>query len=75
MGCGSGDSIPIRPSSAGPIAINGQQLTVVGIAPPQYTGMLRGLSSEVWVPAMIDAAAGADAGASVVDEPRQPVAH
>jgi macrolide transport system ATP-binding/permease protein len=36
-----------------PIVLNGQQLTVVGIAPPQYTGMMRGLSSEVWVPAMI----------------------
>jgi predicted permease len=36
-----------------PIVLNGQQLTVVGIAPPQYTGMFRGLSSEVWVPAMI----------------------
>jgi predicted permease len=36
-----------------PIVLNGQQLTVVGIAPPPYTGMFRGLSSEVWVPAMI----------------------
>jgi predicted permease len=36
-----------------PIVLNGQQLTVVGIAPSQYTGMVRGLSSEVWVPAMI----------------------
>jgi len=33
------------------ITINGQSLTVVGIAPPQYTGMLRGLSTEVWIPA------------------------
>ena len=34
------------------IDINGQKLTVVGIAPPQYTGMIRGLSSEVWIPMM-----------------------
>lgn len=33
------------------ISINGQPLTVVGIAPPRYTGMMRGLSIEVWVPA------------------------
>ena len=32
------------------ITLNGRQLTVIGIAPPDYTGMLRGLSSEVWVP-------------------------
>ena len=32
------------------ISINGQPLTVVGIAPARYTGMFRGLSSEVWVP-------------------------
>jgi predicted permease len=36
-----------------PIVLNGRKLTVVGIAPPQYTGMFRGLASEVWVPAMI----------------------
>ena len=42
------------PSLVGrPIALNGQQLTVVGIAPPQYTGLIRGLATEVWVPAMI----------------------
>jgi len=33
------------------ITINGQKLTVAGIAPPRYTGMLRGLSTEVWIPA------------------------
>lgn len=32
------------------VAVNEQTLTVVGIAPPQYTGMFRGLSIEVWVP-------------------------
>ena len=35
------------------ITINEQPLTVVGIAPPQYTGMFRGLSAEIWVPAMM----------------------
>ena len=35
------------------IFLNGHQLTVVGIAPPQYTGGIRGLSSEVWVPIMM----------------------
>jgi predicted permease len=33
------------------ISINGQPLTVVGIAPSRYTGMMRGLSIEIWVPA------------------------
>jgi predicted permease len=32
------------------LAINGQMLTVIGVAPPAYTGMMRGLASEVWVP-------------------------
>jgi predicted permease len=32
------------------VVINGRALTVVGIAPPQYTGMMRGLASEVWIP-------------------------
>ena len=35
------------------IVLNGHQLTVVGIAPPQYTGGMRGLASEVWVPIMM----------------------
>lgn len=34
------------------VTINEQQLTVVGIAPPQYTGMLGGWSIEIWIPAM-----------------------
>lgn len=33
------------------VEINGQMLTVTGIAPPQFTGMMRGLASEVWIPA------------------------
>ncbi len=32
------------------VNLNDQTLTVIGIAPPQYTGMFRGLSSEIWVP-------------------------
>ena len=35
------------------ITINNQPLTVAGIMPPQYTGMMRGLASEIWVPAMM----------------------
>src|SRR5687768_5688136 len=35
------------------ITINKQPLTVIGIVPPQYTGMFRGLASEIWVPAMM----------------------
>ena len=34
------------------VTINEQQLTVVGIAPPQYNGMMRGLGIDVWVPMM-----------------------
>ena len=32
------------------VTLNEQPLTVIGIAPPQYTGMIRGLSIEIWVP-------------------------
>lgn len=35
------------------ITLNHQMLTVIGIAPPQYTGMVRGLAIEVWVPVMM----------------------
>jgi macrolide transport system ATP-binding/permease protein len=35
------------------VSINGHPLTVVGVAPAPYTGMFRGLSSEVWVPATV----------------------
>ena len=34
------------------VTINEQQLTVVGIAPPQYNGMVRGLGIDIWVPMM-----------------------
>ena len=32
------------------ITLNRQALTVIGVAPPQYTGMMRGLGIDVWVP-------------------------
>ena len=35
------------------ITLNHQSLTVIGIAPPEYTGMIRGLAIEVWVPMMM----------------------
>ena len=35
------------------INLNHQPLSVIGIAPPQYTGMIRGLAIEVWVPLMM----------------------
>ena len=34
------------------ITLNDQSLTVIGVASPQYTGMMRGLSAEIWVPLM-----------------------
>jgi len=35
------------------ITINNQALTVIGVAPPQYTGMIRALSTELWIPVMM----------------------
>ena len=35
------------------ITLNHQSITVIGIAPPQYTGMIRGWAMEVWVPLMM----------------------
>jgi len=35
------------------ITLNNQQLTVIGVMGPQYTGMMRGMSCQVWVPAMM----------------------
>ncbi|HEX6649112.1 MAG TPA: ABC transporter permease [Pyrinomonadaceae bacterium] len=35
-----------------PVTINQQQLSVIGIAPPQYTGMIRGIEIDVWIPTM-----------------------
>lgn len=34
------------------VTINGQKLTVVGIAPPRYLGMVGALAIDVWVPMM-----------------------
>jgi putative ABC transport system permease protein len=36
-----------------PIKINNHALTVIGIAPPEYTGMFRALAAELWVPVMM----------------------
>ncbi|MFN8647822.1 MAG: ABC transporter permease [Gemmatimonadales bacterium] len=33
-----------------PVIIAGQPFTVVGVAPPGFTGLLRGLGQEAWVP-------------------------
>jgi predicted permease len=33
-----------------PITINGHKLTLIGIAPPHYTGLFRGLATELWMP-------------------------
>ncbi len=42
------------PASIGKtITLNNHALTVIGVAPPQYTGMIRGLAAEVWVPVMM----------------------
>jgi predicted permease len=38
------------------ISLNNQTLTVVGVAPQPYTGMMRGLAMDVWVPAMMNPA-------------------
>jgi predicted permease len=35
------------------IEINNQALTVIGVAPPEYTGMIRMLAAELWVPVMM----------------------
>jgi predicted permease len=33
------------------VTINNQRLTVIGVAPPQHTGIMRGFASQLWVPA------------------------
>ncbi|HKU76657.1 MAG TPA: ABC transporter permease [Pyrinomonadaceae bacterium] len=35
------------------VTLHDQPLTVIGVAPPQYTGMIRGISVELWVPMMM----------------------
>lgn len=32
------------------VTLNHQPITIIGIAPPQYTGMMRGLGIDIWVP-------------------------
>ncbi len=36
-----------------PLRINGRQLTVVGVAPPDFPGSVTGLALDVWVPASL----------------------
>ena len=45
----AGDSAIIGKS----VRMNGHQMTVVGVAPAEYTGMMNGWATEVWVPAMM----------------------
>jgi macrolide transport system ATP-binding/permease protein len=55
------------PSVVGrPITLNNQQLTVIGVAPRQFTGMMRGMSCQVWVPAMMTPAVEPTAGDDVI---------
>ena len=35
------------------ITINNHPLTVIGVAPPQYTGMMSGWATEIWVPVLM----------------------
>jgi predicted permease len=35
------------------ITLNNVAFTIIGIAPPEYTGMTRGLACDVWAPAMM----------------------
>jgi putative ABC transport system permease protein len=35
------------------VTLNDLPLTIIGVAPTQYTGMLRGISFDVWVPMMM----------------------
>jgi predicted permease len=44
------------------IKLNGHSFTVVGVAPEKYSGLIRGIASDLWVPAMMikQAAPGGD---------------
>ena len=46
------------------VRINNQPLTVIGVAPPEFTGLWRGLSTEIWIPvtmlSVVEAPNGAD---------------
>ncbi|MEK6281450.1 MAG: ABC transporter permease [Acidobacteriota bacterium] len=49
------------------ITLNHQSLTVIGIAPPEYTGMIRGWAMEVWVPVMMKAQMAPEAGLAMLN--------
>ncbi len=42
------------------VTLNGHPFTVVGIAPPQFTGTLQGIAPDVWVPINMNAQARGD---------------
>ena len=44
----------------GALRVNGQMLTIVGVAPPEFRGMLRGMRMDVWVPTSSPAAVGSN---------------
>jgi predicted permease len=48
------------------ITLNEQPLTVIGIAPTQYTGMIRGLGIDLWIPTMMVPAMSHTAGDAMV---------
>ncbi len=48
------------------ITLNEEPLTVIGIAPPQYTGMIRGLGIDIWIPTMMMPAMSSTAGDGMV---------
>jgi macrolide transport system ATP-binding/permease protein len=51
------------PSTVGRnVRLNGHRFTIVGVAPPGFRGMHRGLAADVWVPAMMKAQATPGAG-------------
>jgi predicted permease len=43
-----------------PLRVNGQMLTIVGVAPPEFRGLLRGLRMDAWVPTASPVAAGSN---------------
>ena len=48
------------------ITVNNQPLTVIGVAPPEYSGMIRGLGIDIWVPTMMVAQLMPERGAQML---------
>jgi hypothetical protein len=40
------------------IKLNGHSLTIIGVAPEKHSGLIRGIASDLWVPAMMMKQAG-----------------